>query len=119
MGIRKLAASLPKWMELAKRPRHDLALAATLMERAGTGGSLFRNFYRDFLTEALEVVGRKPALVEARDSFAATAEAWAGVAASVMESGRSGSAVPLEAASAACLRIADLEMAAMRKLAAA
>ncbi len=119
LGIRKLAASLPKWMDLAKRPRHDLALAATLMERAGTGGSLFRNFYRDFLTEALEVVGGKPALVEARDSFAASAEAWAAVAASILESGRSGSAAPLEAASNACLRIADLEVAAMKRLAAA
>lgn len=119
LGIRKLAASLPNWMELAKRPRHDLALAATLMERAGTGGSLFRNFYRDFLTEALDIAGRKPALAEARDAFAESADAWAGVAASIEESGRGGSAAPLAAASAACLRIADLEVAAMKRLAAA
>ncbi len=119
LGIRKLAASLPKWLAIAKRPRHDLTLAATLMERAGTGGSLFRNFYRDFLTDAIEVVGRKPALVEARDSFADSAEAWAGIAASIEKSARSGSAAPLAAASAACLRIADLEVAAMKRLAAA
>ncbi len=118
-GIRKLAASLPKWLELAKRPREDLALAALLMERAGTGGSLFRNFYRDFLSEAFGIVGRKPALAEARELFAASATEWAGVAASIEASSRSGAATPLEAASAACLRIADLEVAAMKRLAAA
>src|SRR5690242_14116050 len=48
-GIRKLADSLPGWLGLSQDPGGDLALAALLMEKAGTGGSLFRNFYRDFL----------------------------------------------------------------------
>ena len=34
LGIRKLAASLPKWLDLAKRPAEDLGLCALLMERA-------------------------------------------------------------------------------------
>lgn len=46
-GIRKAAATMPKWEERGV----DLKLVATLMERGGTGGALFRNLYRDFLAE--------------------------------------------------------------------
>ena len=60
LGILKLAESLPGWIEIAKRPAEDLALASLLMERAGTGGSLFRNFYRDFLCGGTRIPGRCP-----------------------------------------------------------
>ena len=113
----KLAASLPKWLTLAKRPHEDLALAALLMERAGTGGALFRNFYRDFLRETQDVLGRKPALTEAQGLFAASAAEWTRVAELIETSGRTGESVHLDTAAAACLTIADLEVEAMKKLA--
>lgn len=117
LGMRKLAASLPGWLEIAKEPARDLELAALLMEKAGTGGSLFRNFYRDFLREACEHAGPQPALKRGQASFAASAEEWAAVAGLLESAGRKAEAAPLEAAAARCLRIADLELEAMRELA--
>jgi hypothetical protein len=117
-GIRKLAASLPGWLEIAKDPGRDLGLSALLMEKAGTGGSLFRNFYRDFLLEAQSLLGARPGLKRAHDAFAESAERWAEVASLIAKSGRRGEAAPLNQASAHCLRIADTEIDAMKSLAA-
>lgn len=117
-GIRKLAASLPAWLDIAKDPAADLPLAASLMEKAGTGGSLFRNFFRDFLREAREHVGAKPALQRAHDAFAESAREWGAVAALVESAGRSAQAASLEDAAARCERLADIEVEGMRALAA-
>ena len=117
LGIEKLAKSLPQWQSLAKDPPQDLALAALLMERAGTGGALFRNFYRDFLEEAAAILGQSPALIAARQRFADSAGEWTAVAALIDESARSGQAAPLVQAAARCRAVARLEVAAMRELA--
>lgn len=117
LGIGKLAASLPGWLELAKDPSADLPLAALLMEKAGTGGSLFRNFYRDFLREAREHLGATPELQRAHAAFAASADEWAAVAGAIEAAGRTGDAAPLAQAAARCRRIADIEVEAMRLLA--
>jgi hypothetical protein len=116
LGIAKLAGSLPKWLELAKDPAADLGLAALLMEKAGTGGSLFRNLFRDFLLEARDHVGAKPDLKRAHALFCESADEWAAVAALIESAGRAGDAAPLREASARCLRIADTEACAMRLL---
>jgi len=117
LGILKLAESLPHWVELAKRPADDLALAALLMERAGTGGSLFRNFYRDFLAEARELLQEaKAKLSAAQRHFADAAEEWGAVAALIDASARTAQAAPLRDAAQRCRRIADIEVAAMRQL---
>jgi hypothetical protein len=116
LGIRKLAKSLPGWLALARHPREDLKLSALLMEKAGTGGSLFRNFYRDFLREARDHLGAKPELGVAHDKFAESATEWAAVAAAIDAAGRTADAGLLEDAAARCLRIADLEVDAMKAL---
>jgi hypothetical protein len=115
-GIGKLADSLPTWFEIAKDPVQDLPLAAMLMEKAGTGGALFRKLYRDFLGEAGEHVGASPKLVQARAAFAASATEWSAVASRLNEAARKAEAAPLRDAAARCRRIADLETAAMRQL---
>jgi hypothetical protein len=117
LGIRKLADSLPHWQALAPNPRKDLELAALLMERAGTGGALFRNFYRDFLEQAREWLGAPPPLLEARRLFADSATGWTTVAALIEDSARSGESAPLVEAAARCRDIADLEITAMKQLA--
>jgi hypothetical protein len=116
LGIQKLADSLPHWREQTAGPQ-DLELAALLMERAGTGGALFRNLYRDFLQEAAELLGKSTALTEAHRLFAQSASEWTAIAASIDDSARSGANEPLLAAAARCRRIADLEVAAMKELA--
>ena len=98
--------------------RSTCELAALLMERAGTGGAVFRNFYRDFLGEAAELLGKSPVLKDARQLFAESATEWTAVAALIEESGRTAKRDPLVDAAARCERIADLEVAAMKKLAA-
>jgi len=117
LGIRKLAASLPGWLSLAKNPAADLPLMAMLMEKAGTGGSLFRIFFRDFLLEAREHLGAKPELKRAHAAFAESATQWAEVAACIEAAGRAGDDAPLGDAARRCLRIADLEVDGMRALA--
>jgi Domain of unknown function (DUF4872)/Butirosin biosynthesis protein H, N-terminal len=117
LGIRKLAESLPSWLEMARDPAPDLALSAMLMEKAGTGGSLFRNFYRDFLLEARDPLGATPELKRAHGLFAESAAEWAAVAASIESAGRKGDAAPLRDAASRCHRIAETEVEAMRLLA--
>lgn len=116
-GIGKLADSLPTWLEIAKDPAADLALAALLMEKAGTGGALFRNFYRDFLAEAREHLGAKAALQRAHAAFAESAAEWTAVAALIDAAGRDADAAQLREAAARCRRIAQLEVDGMRAVA--
>jgi len=116
-GIEKLAASLPSWPRLAKRPTEDFTLASLLMERAGTGGALFRNFYRDFLDEAREHPGGgRAALDTGHGLFAEAATAWSRVARCVASAARGTEAVLAEAAEL-CRGIARLEVQAMKALA--
>ena len=116
-GIAKLADSLPHWLTLSKAPATDLPFAAMMMEKAGTGGALFRNFYRDFLVEAREILGARPALKRAQAGFADVADEWAAVAGLIETAGRSQSARPLSDAAARCRHIAAVEIDAMRALA--
>jgi Butirosin biosynthesis protein H, N-terminal/Domain of unknown function (DUF4872) len=118
LGIEKLQKSLPTWLEIATDPSMDLALASLLMERAGTGGSLFRNFYRDFLGEAAtELPGEAVRIGKAQSMFGDSAQLWADVAAKLEDSGTAGSKAPLQEAAAHCGRIRDLEVSAMQLLA--
>lgn len=116
LGIRKLSRSLPEWLEIAQDPPAALDLAAMLMEKAGTGGALFRNFFRDFLLEAREHVGSKPELKRAHRLFSDSAAEWTAVAGLLQAAGRTASAAPLNDAAARCGRIADIEVEAMKML---
>lgn len=53
-GIRKTATEIKKWFASSKDIKGDFTTSAMLLERAGTGGALFRNIYRDFLNESLQ-----------------------------------------------------------------
>jgi hypothetical protein len=55
-GIAKAAKLVPTWLERTDNPQRDLPQAALLMEKAGTGGALFRNLYRDFLEECTQLL---------------------------------------------------------------
>ncbi|MFI6939549.1 BtrH N-terminal domain-containing protein [Streptomyces sp. NPDC050418] len=78
-GIDKAAKLVPGWLARAADPARDLPQAAALMERAGTGGALFRALYRDFLTEAAELLDDAD-LRAGRDLYATAAELWTEVA---------------------------------------
>ena len=58
-GIEKTSDIIIKWYDDSKNVQEEFGTTAMLMERAGTGGSIFRNIYRDFLKEAYELTGDK------------------------------------------------------------
>lgn len=117
-GIRTAAGRIPAWLGRVSDPGRDLALIATLMERGGTGGALFRNLYRDFLGECLERVdggaGSGP-LAQGHALFAESAALWT-EAAGLIGAAAGGDPAPLGAAAARLRSIADIEGAAMTAL---
>ena len=55
-GIYKTSSEIVKWFKTSKDIENDFKTSAMLMEKAGTGGALFRNLYRDFLKESYELL---------------------------------------------------------------
>ncbi|WP_429842779.1 BtrH N-terminal domain-containing protein [Brevibacillus sp. FIR094] len=114
-GIMKMSSEILKWHERSKNFEHDLCLTALLMERAGTGGALFRNLYRDFLKECTDLLG-DPKLEQAYLMFAEIAPMWASISSLIDHAGRTGSYQELNQVSKFLLEIADKERAAMELL---
>src|ERR1035437_4945348 len=55
-GILKTSSEIIKWFKTSKDIENDFTTTAMLMEKAGTGGALFRNLYRDFLKESYDLL---------------------------------------------------------------
>mgnify|MGYP001278391928 CR=1 FL=1 len=114
-GILKMSAEITKWPSRSKNLEQDLILTALLMEKAGTGGALFRNLYRDFLQECLDLY-EDPKVEQAYLRFTEIAPMWSSVASIIDHSGRTGNRLELNRASKLLLEIADKERAAMELL---
>jgi hypothetical protein len=54
-GILKTSSEIIKWFNRSKDIENEFKTTAMLMEKAGTGGALFRNLYRDFLKESYDL----------------------------------------------------------------
>jgi hypothetical protein len=52
----KTSTEIIKWFRTSKDIEGEFKLSAMMMEKAGTGGALFRNLYRDFLKESHELL---------------------------------------------------------------
>jgi hypothetical protein len=78
-GILKASDTIKPWFDASKDRKRDFQTTAILMERAGTGGSLFRNLYRDFLLESYKLTSIE-VLNTASDQFRAIAQQWTAVA---------------------------------------
>ncbi|MGW5731450.1 MULTISPECIES: BtrH N-terminal domain-containing protein [Streptomyces] len=114
-GIEKTAQQVPKWLQRSDDPREDLPRAALLMERAGTGGALFRNLYRDFLAECAQVIDSGH-LRTGHGLYAEAATLWSQVAALIAAAGASGDATNLAQAGVLLHDLARLEREAMQAL---
>lgn len=57
-GILKASSEIIKWYKRSSDIKNDFKTSAMLMEKAGTGGALFRNLYRDFLRESYGLLKR-------------------------------------------------------------
>ncbi len=77
-GIEKASEEIIKWFDRSKDIQTEFATSAMIMERAGTGGALFRNLYRDFLKEAYELTANK-VIGEAYAAFIDVAKSWSEV----------------------------------------
>src|SRR6266542_1729755 len=115
-GIRKAAGQVTKWLERSADPRRDLTLAASLMERGGTGGALFRAMYRDFLGECTTIVDDDNLRLGHR-RYAEIAPLWTRVAAHIAAAGETGEEHHLRTAATILLDLAEREREAMQALA--
>ncbi|MGX4588083.1 BtrH N-terminal domain-containing protein [Paenibacillus chitinolyticus] len=114
-GIIKMSHEVLKWPSRSKDLEKDLCLTALLMERAGTGGALFRNLYRDFLKECVDLFGDSK-VEQAYWLFTEIAPMWVSVSSLIDHTGRTGNHQELNLVSELLLEIADKERVVMELL---
>lgn len=115
-GIGKAAGQVPQWLTRSANPRQHLALAASLMERGGTGGALFRAMYRDFLAECCTIVDDDD-LRRGYRMYREIAPLWTEVSRLIAAAGETADERHLDDAAAVLYDLADRERDAMQTLA--
>ncbi|MEE1760214.1 MULTISPECIES: BtrH N-terminal domain-containing protein [unclassified Streptomyces] len=114
-GIEKAGKLVPTWSRRTDDPGRDLPQAALLMEKAGTGGALFRNLYRDFLAECAELLD-SDRVRAGHTLYAEAAGLWTEVAALIGKAGTSGEEECLRQAGTVLGDLARIEREAMGEL---
>jgi hypothetical protein len=114
-GIEKAGKLVRTWFQRTDNPQRDLPQTALLMEKAGTGGALFRNLYRDFLGECVSLLGSNH-LRRGHELYTEAATLWTGVAALIAKAGESADAEHLNQAGATLAELSRLEREAMLAL---
>ncbi|WP_030410414.1 BtrH N-terminal domain-containing protein [Streptomyces sp. NRRL S-1448] len=114
-GIEKAGKLVRTWLQRTDDPQRDLPQAALLMEKAGTGGALFRNLYRDFLAECTELHDSSQ-LRTGLGLYTEAAALWTEVAALITRAGESGEAAFLLQAGTILGDLSRLEREAMQAL---
>ncbi|KOR89389.1 BtrH N-terminal domain-containing protein [Paenibacillus solani] len=114
-GIKKTSVEIKNWFERSEKIEDDLVLTATLMERGGTGGSLFRNMYRDFLKECLIMLEHAP-LQNAYNLFTKIAPMWEEVSNLIRNAGETHEIRFLNQASDLLMELSSKEYEAMSQL---
>jgi hypothetical protein len=77
-GIFKTSVEIIKWFKASIDIENDFKTSAMLMEKAGTGGALFRNLYRDFLKESYDLLKLDKVKI-GYEAFIEIAELWTSV----------------------------------------
>ncbi|WP_310723434.1 BtrH N-terminal domain-containing protein [Streptomyces sp. N2A] len=114
-GIEKAGKLVRTWLQRTDDPQRDLPQAALLMEQAGTGGALFRNLYRDFLTECTELHDSSH-LRTGLGLYTEAATLWTEVAGLINRAGASGEAAFLLQAGTILGDLSRMEREAMQAL---
>ncbi|TGK54353.1 DUF4872 domain-containing protein [Leptospira kanakyensis] len=114
-GIRKLASYLEKWFHSSKDIQRDFGTTAMMMEKAGTGGAIFRNLYRDFLLESYELT-KDPIFKNTHLQFKEVANHWTEIISLFDSLGKKGDERLLSEIKNLLHTIADLEFSAMSDL---
>lgn len=74
-GILKTSKEILNWFDTSKNIESEFEACAMIMEKAGTGGALFRNLYRDFLKESYDIL-KLDTLKQAHQEFINIANLW-------------------------------------------
>jgi hypothetical protein len=77
-GILKTSTEIIKLFKTSKDIQSEFKTSAMMMEKAGTGGALFRNLYRDFLKESYDIL-KLDKLKSGHEAFIKIAELWTSV----------------------------------------
>ncbi len=115
-GILKTSTEIIKWFHTSKNIEAEFGLSAMMMEKAGTGGALFRNLYRDFLKESYELLNLDQ-LKTGYEAFTEIAELWTTVAQLFEKVSRTRDFQYIQKASDILKTISDKEKKAMEILA--
>jgi len=111
-GILKASKEVKKWFQQSKDVERDFKTAAIFMEKAGTGGALFRNLYRDFLKESYQLL-KVEEIKKAYDLFVNIADLWRTVSKLFMKAGDKKDIVYINKASDVLAEISHQEREAM------
>lgn len=114
-GIHTTSVEIKKWFKRSDDVETEFKTTAMLMEKAGTGGALFRNLYRDFLQESVEETERE-AIGTAHRKFVEIAKLWTEVAKLFEQAGESGDIQHINEASDILVELSKLEFAALTPL---
>ncbi|MFL0079339.1 BtrH N-terminal domain-containing protein [Tenacibaculum maritimum] len=114
-GIFKTSSEIKEWFKTSKDIKKDFQTSASLMEKGGTGGSLFRNIYRDFLKESGELIDSKE-LIEASKEYNTIAELWKNVSDLFIEIGETEDIKYVNQASEILIELSEREKKIMEKL---
>ncbi|MFJ1549269.1 BtrH N-terminal domain-containing protein [Streptomyces sp. NPDC088246] len=114
-GIEKAGKLVHTWLQRTDNPERDLPQAALLMEKAGTGGALFRNLYRDFLAECTQLIDSSH-LRTGHALYTEAATLWTEAAALITKAGETGDAQCLVQAGTILCDLSRMEREAMQAL---
>lgn len=115
-GIQKLGKEMLTWLTCTPNPKTDLADQADMMENAGTGGAIFRNFFRDYLFECMEYFPGNVNLEAGADLYRVAADNWTEIARLIKKAGENLEFGYLKKASGLCLETALIEKKAMEHI---
>ena len=114
-GILKTSQEIKKWFKNSKDIERDFKTTAMLMEKAGTGGAIFRNFYRDFLEESYEILEIEN-IKKAHEMFIEIAELWTKVSSLFEKVGKTKDIKYINRASEILIELSEKEKIAMELL---
>lgn len=114
-GILKTSTEIKKWFKKSNDVEYEFCTTAMIMEKAGTGGAIFRNMYRDFLQEAYNLTGLEPIKV-AHQQFVVIADLWTGVARLLDHAGKNNDESSINKASEIMAELSEKEYLAMTVL---
>ncbi len=114
-GILKTSSEIKTWFKNSKDVKGDFQTTAMLMERAGTGGSLFRNLYQDFLKESAELLNSDE-IEEAHREYSKIAEQWKNLSDLFYLAGETKNEGYINQASELLIELSESERIAMKTL---